>query len=74
MERVEVRGDITLGQFLKLSGAVGTGGQAKAAIADGEVCVNGAVEQRRGRKLAPGDTVSLYGRTYCLAGRSSKAN
>jgi ribosome-associated protein len=66
LERVEVRGEITLSQFLKLSGAVSTGGQAKAAVAEGEVSVNGNVESRRGRKLVPGDRISLYGRTYLL--------
>jgi ribosome-associated protein len=41
---------IRLGQFLKL-----------ANIADGAVLVNGEVETRRGRQLAPGDVVTLGG-------------
>jgi ribosome-associated protein len=50
---------IALDQFLKLIGAVGTGGQAKLLIQAGEVTVNGEVEIRRGRKLQPGDQVAL---------------
>jgi ribosome-associated protein len=48
---------ITLDQFLKRVGVVGSGGQAKLAIQDGYVSVNGALETRRGRKLAPGDII-----------------
>ncbi len=48
---------ITLDQFLKRAGVVGSGGQAKLAIQDGYVTVNGALETRRGRKLQPGDIV-----------------
>src|SRR4028119_2430004 len=45
---------ITLGQALKASDLVGSGGEAKVLIQAGEVLVNGEVETRRGRKLAPG--------------------
>jgi len=48
---------LTLDQFLKFVGVVGSGGQAKLAIQDGYVTVNGELETRRGRKLAPGDVV-----------------
>ncbi len=48
---------ITLDQFLKRAGVVGSGGQAKLAIQDGYVTVNGELETRRGRKLAPGDII-----------------
>lgn len=55
---------IKLDQFLKLTGAVGTGGQAKLLIQGGEVLVNGQVETRRGRKLKPGDVVELDGQSF----------
>ncbi len=48
---------ITLDQFLKITGLVGTGGQAKIAIQEGYVMVNGELETRRRRKLAIGDVV-----------------
>lgn len=48
---------IKLDSFLKFAGAAITGGQAKEAIQDGVVLVNGAVCTMRGKKLYPGDTV-----------------
>ena len=48
-----------LDQFLKRQGWVATGGEAKLRIQAGDVSVNGAVEQRRGRQLQSGDRVQL---------------
>ena len=50
-----------LDQFLKWQGVVGTGGEAKLRIQQGEVQVNGVVEERRGRQLQPGDLVEFQG-------------
>jgi ribosome-associated protein len=61
---VGVRGEITLGQFLKLSGAASTGGHAKVLILEGLVRVNGEIETRRGRGLADGDSVDVAGTAY----------
>ena len=49
----------SLGQALKVSGLVGSGGEAKVLIQAGEVLVNGEVETRRGRKLREGDVVEV---------------
>lgn len=57
---------IELAQFLKFSGAKESGGQAKQAIVDGEVSVNGAVETRKGRKLVGGDKVEFAGETLLV--------
>jgi ribosome-associated protein len=57
---------IKLDQFLKLAGAVDTGGQAKILIQSGEVMVNGAIEQRRGRKLVAGDEVRVFEQNYTV--------
>ena len=51
--------ELRLDQFLKWQGLVGTGGEAKFRIQRGDVRVNGELEQRRGRKLEPGDRVKL---------------
>ncbi|MEX1316274.1 MAG: RNA-binding S4 domain-containing protein [Synechococcaceae cyanobacterium] len=59
-----------LDQFLKFQGLVATGGEAKLRIQRGDVCVNGAIELRRGRQLAPGDAVSLDGRELLYGGRA----
>lgn len=50
---------MTLDQFLKQVGVVGSGGQAKVMIQAGEVKLNGNIEIRRGKKLATGDVVSI---------------
>lgn len=50
---------LTLDQFLKQSGVVGSGGQAKILIQGGEVLLNGVVETRRGKKLVSGDIVQI---------------
>jgi ribosome-associated protein len=52
---------IRLGQALKVAGIVGSGGEAKQLLAEGEVTVNGEPEQRRGRQLHPGDTLAAHG-------------
>jgi ribosome-associated protein len=57
---------IELCQFLKFGGLAGSGGEAKQRIATGMVAVNGAVETRKRRKLAPGDTVALDGQTLVV--------
>lgn len=48
---------IKLGQALKLAGVVEDGVEAKFAIQDGLVMVNGEVDQRRGRKVYEGDVI-----------------
>nr|WP_231734033.1 RNA-binding S4 domain-containing protein [Calycomorphotria hydatis] len=58
---------IRLDQFLKLAAIVGTGGQAKMLIQDGQILVNGEVETRRRRKLVPGDCVICEGEEYFVA-------
>jgi ribosome-associated protein len=56
---VQPSSGITLGQALKASNLVGSGGEAKVLIQGGEVRVNGEVETRRGRKLKGGDVVEV---------------
>lgn len=50
---------ITLGQFLKLADFIGSGGMAKPFLEQYLVLVNGEEEERRGRKLHPGDIVEF---------------
>ena len=58
---------IQLDQFMKLTGMVSTGGQAKLAIQAGEVLLNGIVETRRKKKLKSGDEVTFNGQTIIVA-------
>lgn len=58
---------IRLGQMLKLASLAEDGVEAKALIDNGLVQVNGEIEERRGRQLHPGDTVSVNGETVRLS-------
>lgn len=57
---------IKLDSFLKAVNAAGSGGQAKQIIADRLVKVNGQIELRRGRKLYPGDRITLAGSEFTV--------
>ena len=52
---------IKLDQFLKLSGAAGTGGHAKIVINEGQVKVNNVVATERGKKIRVNDVVEIIG-------------
>jgi len=65
MREIEIRTDfIKLDAFLKYAAAVSTGGEAKVAISEGMVLVNGEVCTQRGKKIRPGDVVALEGIEY----------
>jgi S4 domain protein YaaA len=50
---------ITLGQLLKMTDTINSGGMAKWFLSEHEVFVNGELEDRRGRKLRPEDEVKI---------------
>lgn len=50
---------IKLDSFLKLCGACETGGEAKLAVQNGDVLVNGEVCLQRGKKLHDGDSIEI---------------
>lgn len=58
MENIKLREDfIKLGQALKAAHMVTSGVEAKIAVQNGEVKVNGEIELQRGKKLYEGDIV-----------------
>lgn len=62
METVKLKEDyIKLGQALKAAGLAESGVDAKYAVQDGLVKVNGEVELQRGKKLVDGDIVEFDG-------------
>lgn len=64
MHTIQLREDfIKLGQALKAAGLTESGVDAKFAIQDGLVKVNGQVEFQRGKKLISGDVVEFDGET-----------
>ena len=60
MEQIAINTEfIKLDALLKYAALVGTGGEAKIAVAEGMVKVNGEVCTMRGKKIRPGDTVEF---------------
>ncbi|MGO4545031.1 S4 domain-containing protein YaaA [Paenibacillus sp. 2TAB23] len=62
MKEIKIKTEyITLGQFLKLSDCISTGGHAKFFLQENTVIINGEADNRRGRKLYVGDKVEVEG-------------
>jgi len=57
---------VELYKILKFEGLVGTGGEAKLVIADGQVRVNGVVERRKRKKIVAGDRIEFAGQHYAI--------
>lgn len=55
---------IKLDQFLKLVNEVSSGGEAKILILDSQVKLNGVTEIQRGKKIRPGDVVTVNDNSY----------
>ncbi len=53
------REPLALFKIMKFEGMVGSGGEAKAAIAAGQVLVNGGVEIQKRKKIVSGDTIEF---------------
>ncbi|MCL2522133.1 MAG: S4 domain-containing protein YaaA [Erysipelotrichales bacterium] len=50
---------ITLGQFLKFAAVIQTGGEAKIFLESHNIFINKIADNRRGRKLYPGDNIEI---------------
>ena len=69
METITIRDEfIKLGQAMKLAGLVESGVDAKYAVLDGLVKVNGEVEVQRGKKIYPGDTIEFQNNQVQIEG------
>ncbi|MBT3530427.1 MAG: RNA-binding S4 domain-containing protein [Gammaproteobacteria bacterium] len=53
------REPIALYKILKFESMVGSGGEAKAAVASGQVLVNGESEIQKRKKIVSGDTIEF---------------
>lgn len=70
MTEIEITKEIVeLYKILKFAGLAGSGGEAKALIADGQVVVNGEVELRKRRQIVAGDTIEFMNRTLNIIRR-----
>ncbi len=70
-EVVITREPVELYKILKFEGIVGSGGEAKAVIADGLVLVNGEQETRKRRKIVRGDVIEFSGAQYSVVLQAS---
>lgn len=59
---------VPLCDLLKLTGLADSGGQGKAMVAAGEVCVDGRPEERKTAKIRAGQCVTCRGRTILVTG------
>lgn len=67
METITIKTEyIKLDALMKYAALTGSGGEAKAVIAEGLVKVNGEVCTMRGKKLRTGDTVEFDGRAVVI--------
>lgn len=70
MVKIEINTEfITLGQFLKLSGTINTGGEAKIYLLSNIVFVNDEPENRRGKKLRQNDVVKIDNKSYLIVNK-----
>jgi ribosome-associated protein len=53
------REPVELYKILKFEGMVASGGEAKVAVAAGQVLVNGKIETQKRKKIVTGDTVEF---------------
>lgn len=55
---------ITLGQLIKFVGIISNGAEAKIFLSNNQAYVNGELDVRRGRKVYPGDVVTINNQEY----------
>lgn len=65
MKEIKINSEyITLGQFLKFSGIITNGCEAKEYIEHNNVFVDDIIEKRRGRKLYPNCIIKIKNNTF----------
>lgn len=65
MKVVEITSEpVELYKILKFEGMVSSGGEAKAAVVEGRVLLNGKVEIQKSKKIVSGDIIEFAGDTF----------
>ena len=65
MKEIEItKVPIELFKILKFEGLASSGGEAKLAIGNGLVMVNGAVETQKRKKIVSGDVIAFNGEAF----------
>ncbi|MBQ9899747.1 MAG: S4 domain-containing protein YaaA [Acholeplasmatales bacterium] len=57
---------IELQMLLKMQDIITSGGQAKYFLQENDVFVNGELENRRGKKLYPGDKIKVLNQEFII--------
>ena len=71
MKNIEINAEpIALYQLLKLEALVSSGGEAKVAIDNGRVLVNGEIETRRRKKIMSDDTIEFESESFKIVLKS----
>jgi len=67
MKPIKIKNEyIELQQLLKLEDFISSGGAAKYFLAENDVFVNNILEQRRGKKLYPGDIIKILDKEFII--------
>jgi ribosome-associated protein len=67
MKKIEISTEyIKLDSLLKLAGVTATGGEAKNLINSGGALLNGETCTQRGKKIRPGDVVTVQNTTISV--------
>lgn len=65
MQKIIINSEyITLGQFLKFTNLISSGGEVKYFLENNVVFANEIPENRRGKKLFPGDLVKVNDKIF----------
>lgn len=68
METITIQTEfIQLDKLLKWANVASTGGEAKILIQNGDVSVNGQPVTQRGKKIYPGDQITVNNKDYLVA-------
>lgn len=68
MENITIKTEyITLGQLLKYLSIVNSGGEAKIFLQNYEILLNDEPENRRGKKIYPGDVLIIQSKKYLIS-------
>lgn len=68
------REPVELYKILKFEGMVASGGQAKVAVAAGQVLVNGKIEIQKRKKIVSGDTIEFNNEKIAIRLASNATN
>lgn len=67
MKPIKITSDyIELQMLLKMESIISSGGQAKYFLLENEVFVNNELENRRGKKLYPGDKIKVLDQEFII--------